>query len=93
MSEEAPARRPALKKAKDSDVHPTLATPDDAKNLHRRRGASTSDTLRDPRGEKLVPVEVQIPKKLRKHLRSEAKKRGMSLSELVTALLQPPSGR
>lgn len=93
MSDKAPARRPALKKAKDSDIHPTLATPQDAKNLNRRRGASTSDTLRDPRGEKLVAVEIQMPKKLRKQLRAEAKKRGLTLSELVTVLLQPPSGR
>jgi hypothetical protein len=93
MSDKEPVRRPALKKARDTDLHPTLSPQPDPKNLRRRRGASTSDTLRDPQGEKLVAVEIQMPKKLRKQLRTEAKKRGMTLSELVTVLLKPPSGR
>jgi hypothetical protein len=80
-------RRPALKRASDADVHPTLASGD----LRRRKGLSTSDTLRDPRGEKSVTVEVTMPKALRKQLRSEAKSRGMSVSELIVTILKAAS--
>ena len=80
-------RRPALKRAADADVHPTLPPSD----LRERKGSSTSDTLRDPRGEKTVSVEVNMPKSLRKQLRNEAKRRGVSVSELVVTILNAAS--
>jgi hypothetical protein len=80
-------RRPALKRAADADVHPTLPSGD----LRRRKGLSTSDTLRDPRGEKSVTVEVKMPKALRKQLRTEAKSRGVSVSELIVTILNAAS--
>lgn len=80
-------RRPALKRAADAEVHPTLPTSD----LRRRKGLSTSDTLRDPQGKKSVTVEVKMSKALRKELRTEAKRRGVNVSELIVAILQAAS--
>ena len=80
-------RRPALKRAQDADKHPTLPKSD----LGRRKGLSTSDTLRDPRGEKIVSVEVEMPKAMRKQLRSEAKRRGVSVSDLIVTIIQSAS--
>jgi hypothetical protein len=82
-----PERRPALKRAADADVHPTLPEPRELSDLRRRKGSSTSDALLDPRGTKTVRVEIDMPKALRKELRKEAKRRDISLSELVTAIL------
>jgi hypothetical protein len=83
-------RRPALQRAKDADRHPTLPKREKS-DLRRRKGLSTSDTLRDPRGEKLVTLEIEVPKALRKQLRAEAKRRGVTVSELVIAIMQSAS--
>jgi hypothetical protein len=80
-------RRPALKRAADAEVHPTAPGGD----LRRRKGLSTSDTLRDPRGEKVVTVEVKMTKALRKQLRNEAKRRGVSVSELIVTIVHAAS--
>jgi macrodomain Ter protein organizer (MatP/YcbG family) len=86
-----PQRRPALKRAADADVHPTLPAKSELSDLRRRKGSSTSDTLLDPRGTKTVRIGVDLPKALRKELRKEAKRRGISLSELITAMLTSAS--
>lgn len=86
-----PERRPALKRAADADVHPTLPAPSELSDLRRRKGSSTSDALLDPRGTKTVKMEIEVPKALRKQLRKEAKSRGVSVSELVTAMLSSAS--
>lgn len=89
MSDQEPVRRPALKKSADANVHPTLAQ--GSSGFKKRKGSATSDTLRDPRGEKTVEITLTIPKNLRKQLKAEAKRQGISLEDLIGTLLQPPS--
>ncbi len=89
MSDREPVRRPALKRSADASVHPTLSPT--GSSLKKRKGSATSDTLRDPRGEKMVEITISIPKSLRKQLKSEAKRQGVSVDDLIRTLLQPPS--
>ena len=89
MSAFEPVRRPALKKSVDSDVHPTLSAGLDPTDLTKRQGASTSDTLREPRGKKKVTIE--LPKSLHRTLKAQAKRQGVSVNDLIVMLLQPPS--
>jgi len=91
MSNFEPTRRPALRKSADANVHPTLPPEHDSGSFRKRQGSTTSDTLRDPRGEKTVDVTIAMPKALRKQLKKEAKRQGISLDELMLTLLKPPS--
>jgi NAD(P)H-flavin reductase len=91
MSSIEPTRRPALRKSADAHVHPTLVPDQDSGDFRKRKGSTTSDTLRDPRGEKTVDVTIAMPKALRKQLKKEAKRQGMSVQDLILMLLQPPS--
>jgi len=68
-----PTPRPALRKAPDSDVHPTSQTP-----------ATTGDSVLEG---KRVPLVVRVPKKMRKSSRQQAKAAGVSLDEFVTNAL------
>jgi len=69
-----PTPRPALRKAPDADVHPTthIAPP------------STGDAVLEG---KKVPLEVRIPKKLRKQLRGAAKDADSSVDAIVTVAI------
>lgn len=89
MSTFEPVRRPALKKSADGEVHPTLSSGLDAPDLTKRQGASTSDTLREPRGKKKITID--LPKPLHKTLKAQAKRQGVSVNELIVMLLEPPS--
>jgi hypothetical protein len=83
--------RPGLRKAGDADVHPSTPplTTDDVPLL--RVGATTADAIGMPDKDKLVDLDVQIPKSLRKSVRQEAKRRGISPDHVVAeALRQRP---
>ena len=67
-----PTPRPALRKAADSDVHPTTYSPSPN---------STNDAVL---GGKEVEITVRIPKKLRKELRRIAKLDAVTVDQVVT---------
>ncbi len=78
--------RPALRKSGDSTVHPVLET---RSSQPKRMGqdatqfGNSSDSVKQPRKEKLVEVSIVIPKSLRKKLKSEAKNQGITIDELI----------
>ena len=90
MSTFDPTPRPALRKAADADVHPSLpaVAEQSHEDLSTRAGASASDTMRPPAKDKLVELSVEIPKSLRKELRKRAEEQGMTLDALVTLYLR-----
>ena len=53
----------------------------------KRKGKATSDALLGAPKDKLVDLDVRVPKSVRKRLRSEAKERGLSPDAIVTAIL------
>ena len=68
-----PTPRPALRKAPDADIHPTTQSP-----------ANTGDSVFEG---KRVPLEVKVPKKMRKRAREQAKAAGLTLDEFVTTAI------
>lgn len=80
--------RPSLHKAGDGNVHPSTppATSEDASLL--RVGATTADAIGMPDRNRLVDLGVQIPKSLRKSVRQEAKRRGLSVDAVVAEALR-----
>jgi hypothetical protein len=80
--------RPALRKAGDAAVHPTLPVAQAAEPPLVRPGASTADAVLGPDAQKPVTLDVTIPKWLRKSVRAEAKRRGITLDEIVTEALR-----
>jgi hypothetical protein len=82
-----------LRKAADADRHPStpLTGAEDSGLL--RRGASTADSVGGPDRDKLVPLEVQVPKSLRKAVKAEAKRRGIPLDALVAEALRERTAR
>ena len=85
--------RPALRKAGDADVPrtPPPASPEEPSLL--RIGATTADAIGSPDRDKLVDLGVSVPKSLRKALRAEAKRRGMTLDSLVAEALRDRANR
>lgn len=53
----------------------------------KRKGKATSDALLGAPKDKLVDLDVRVPKSVRKRLRAEAKARGLSPDAIVTAIL------
>lgn len=53
----------------------------------KRKGKATSDALLGAPKDKLVDLDVRVPKSVRKRLRAEAKERGLSPDAIVTAIL------
>lgn len=82
-------QRPGLRKAGDAAVHPStpVATTEDESSL-LRRGLTTADSVGAPDRDKLVDLGVQVPKSLRKLVRAEAKRRGISVDALVAEALR-----
>jgi len=82
------AVRPSLRKARDSDVHPSTppSTPEESSLL--RVGATTADAIGMPDKDKLVDLGVQVPKSLRKSVRQEASRRGMTVDHVVAEALR-----
>jgi hypothetical protein len=83
-----PTPRPARPSVRAA-LSPRRRTPDPAdRDLRRRRGSTTSDALRGKAADKLVDIQARVPKSLRKALRQEAKRRGVSPDELLVLLLR-----
>jgi len=90
MSMSNPPQRPALRKAADASVHPTLpAAPTAAADESTiNTFGSASDTLRDPAKEKRAELVVEIPKSLRKRLRKHAERSETTADAIVEMLLR-----
>lgn len=81
------APRAGLRKAADSDLHPSTP-PVAAEPTWVKGGNSTADSVGMPDKDKLVTMEVSIPKSLRKSVKQEAKRRGMTVDEVVADALR-----
>lgn len=82
-----PEQRRILKPAADRDVHPVAPPPAEVEDLHVHGGHTTADAVVTPKKDKLVTLSVEVPKSLRKALRDEAERRGMTVDQLVGILL------
>ena len=82
------AQRPALRKAGDTDLHPSTPPTTNEDSSLLRVGATTADAIGMPDKDKLVDLGVQVPKSLRKSVRQEAKRRGMTVDEVVAEALR-----
>jgi hypothetical protein len=78
--------RAPLRKAGDADVHPAQTEP--LEPLYRRAGATTADAIAGPGGDKLVDLGVRVPKSLRRAIRQEAKRRDVTVDDLVARILR-----
>ena len=81
-----------LRKAGDADVHPTTPAPAE-EPAFLRRGATTADALGSPDKDRLVDLDVQVPKSLRKAVRQEADRRGITPDEVVAEALRDRTAR
>lgn len=86
-----PTPRPALTRAADAVWHPTL--PRDHEERAPLSTGATSDALLGPKRDKLVELTIEVPKSIRKALKTDADKRGMSVDQLVTMLARNYLGR
>lgn len=86
-----PTPRAALTKATDAALHPTL--PRDQEERAPLSTGATSDALLGPKRDKLVELNIELPKSIRKALKTEAEKRGMSVDQLITMLARHYLGR
>lgn len=91
MSSRTPGPRAPLRKAGDADVHPTAPAIEDAR--FGRPGMSTGDSVGSPDKNKLVELDVKIPKSLRKSVRAEADRRGITVDQLVAEALRERTAR
>lgn len=82
-----------LRKAADADLHPStpVAGAEDASRIGRF--GSTADSVGGPDRDKLVDLDVQVPKSLRKALKAEAKRRGLALDAVVAEALRDRPAR
>ncbi|MDD2857476.1 MAG: hypothetical protein PHU75_02255 [Candidatus Nanopelagicales bacterium] len=81
-----PAPRPALSRATDAIWHPTLPR-EQAERAPLNSGA-TSDALLGPKEDKLVELRLELPKSLRRALRTEAEARGLTVDQLVAMVVR-----
>lgn len=79
---------PGLRKAGDAHLHPSTPQGGVEEPSLLRRGASTADSVGSPDRDKPVGLEVTIAKSLRKSIRAEAKRRGVSVDEIVAEALR-----
>ncbi len=86
-----PTPRAALGKASDAVLHPTM--PRDHEDRAPLSTGATSDALLGPKRDKLVELNIEVPKSIRKALKSEADKRGLSVDQLITMLARNYLGR
>ena len=85
--------RPRLAKAEDADLHPSTPVAEAAEPSLLRAGLSTADSVGMPDKDKPVTLEVRIPKSLRKSVRAEAKRRGISVDDVVADALRERTQR
>lgn len=88
MNAKGEPSRAGLRKAGDADLHPSTphVGPEDSPLL--RKGLNTADAVGAPDRDKLVDLGVQVPKSLRKLVRAEAKRRGITVDQLVAEALR-----
>jgi hypothetical protein len=86
-------KRPTLRKAGDSDVHPSTPPDQPEESSLLRVGATTADAVGMPDKNKMVDLGVQVPKSLRKSVRQEAGRRGMTVDQVVAEALRARLGR
>jgi hypothetical protein len=79
-------QRSALRKAADTNVHPS--TPTDSADLPAFNTGNTGDSVLRGKSEKTVAMEVKIPKSLRKRLRTRAGELDISVDELTSRILR-----
>ena len=77
-----------LRKASDADLHPSTPVGGVDEPSLLRKGMNAADSVGGPDRDKMVGLEVQIPKSLRKTIRAEAKRRGISVDEVVAEALR-----
>lgn len=81
-----PSDEARLRKAGDADIHPSAPTAGEAR--FGRLGGRTSDAVGAPDKDKLVDLQVQVPKSLRKAVRAEAERRRVSVDDVVADALR-----
>lgn len=81
-------QRPGLRKAGDHDLHPSTPQGGPEESTLLRKGITTADSVGAPDRDKLVDLGVQIPKSLRKLVRAEAKRRRITVDEVVAEALR-----
>lgn len=86
-AEGAKTPRVGLRKAADADVHPSTPAPG-SDPVWVKGGNSTADSVGVPGKDKPVALEVTIPKSLRKSVKQEAKRRGITVDEVVIEALR-----
>jgi LDH2 family malate/lactate/ureidoglycolate dehydrogenase len=82
-----------LRKAGDADLHPSTPPVFADQPPRLRKGSNTADSVGSPDRDKLVEVSVRVPKSLRKLVRAEAKRRGITLDQLVAEALRERTAR
>lgn len=88
MSIPTPPQRPALHRPNPQQPDVLAASPQHEAtepDLRRTAGRTTADALRP---ERKVRLDLRVPKSMRKALRTEAKRRGSSVSDVVVSLLR-----
>ncbi len=80
--------RPQLRKAGDADLHPSAPVEATDQPARLARGASTADSVGAPDKDTLVTLKVKVPKSLRKAVRAEAERRGVSVDHIVADALR-----
>lgn len=88
--------RVGLRKAPDADLHPSTPVGDTsaaADPSWLRSRSSTADSVGTPDKDKLVTLELTLPKSLRKSVRQEAKRRGISVDEVIVEVLRDRPSR
>jgi len=88
-----PEGRAGLRKAADADVHPSTPVVDTTEPSWLHGGTSTADSVGRPDNDKPVTLEVTITKSLRRAVRQEAKRRGISIDALVAEALRERTSR
>ena len=82
---------PGLRKAADADLHPSTPVVAEGSASLLRVGATAADAVGGPDRDKLVDLGAKVPKSLRKSVRAEAKRRGISVDQVVADALRQRS--
>ena len=72
-----PSPRPALRRAADSTAHPTAPV-----------APAAGEPEAKPGRDKRVKLKVEVPRSLKEGLVDEARRRGLTLDELVALILR-----
>lgn len=79
-------QRSALRKSADTNVHPSM--PSAGVEQQSLSGGNTGDSVLQSKPERAVRIEMNIPKSLRKRLRTRAGELDISVDELAVHLLR-----